>query len=119
MIRGMLLAVLLMGANSLAQTHRVPRTPWGDPDLQGTYTNKNEVSTPFERPAEFRGRQLEDISPAEIAAILKRRDDDRPGVQANAAGRIGPTEWRAGPRYDAYRSRTRARCTPLASRIER
>jgi hypothetical protein len=27
-----------------------PRTPWGDPDLQGTYTNKYEQSTPLERP---------------------------------------------------------------------
>lgn len=85
----------LMSATALAQTHHVPRTPWGDPDLQGTYTNKNEASTPFERPAEFQGRRLEDISPAEVAAILKKRDGDRPGVQAVAAGRIGPTEWQS------------------------
>jgi hypothetical protein len=73
----------------------VPRTPWDDPDLQGTFTNKNEVSTPFERPAEFRGRRLEDISATEVAAILKKRDDDRPAVQAVAPGRIGPIEWQS------------------------
>lgn len=29
----------------------VPRTPWGDPDLQGVYTNSNESGIPMERPA--------------------------------------------------------------------
>jgi hypothetical protein len=29
----------------------MPRTPWGDPDLQGTYTNSNESGIPMERPA--------------------------------------------------------------------
>ena len=38
-----------------------PRTPWGDPDLQGNYTNLWEAGTPFERPEEFAGRKLEDI----------------------------------------------------------
>jgi len=86
---------LLQSASALAQTHAVRRTPWGDPDLQGTYTNKNEVSTPFERPAAFEGRRIEDISPAEVAAVLKKRDDDRPGVQAVAPGRVGPIEWQS------------------------
>ena len=26
----------------MGQTSSIPRTPWGDPDLQGTYTNSNE-----------------------------------------------------------------------------
>ena len=30
------------------------RTPWGDPDLQGTWTN--QTLTPLERPAEFEGK---------------------------------------------------------------
>ena len=32
------------------------RTPWGDPDLQGTWSNSTIV--PLERPAEFNGRPL-------------------------------------------------------------
>ncbi|MXY16501.1 MAG: hypothetical protein F4Y57_05750, partial [Acidobacteria bacterium] len=28
----------------------VPRTPWGDPDLQGLWSNMLEAQTPFERP---------------------------------------------------------------------
>jgi hypothetical protein len=83
-------AALLMTANAFAQTLGVPRTPWGDPDLQGTFTNKDEAGTPLERPSEFEGRRIEDITPAEVAAILKKRHDDRPQVLAAAPGRIGP-----------------------------
>ena len=53
-----------------------PRTPWGDPDLQGNYTNKYETSTPFERPKEFEGRRMEDITAAELAAAIARRQED-------------------------------------------
>ena len=84
-------AALLMTANAFVQAPGVPRTPWGDPDLQGTFTNKDEVGTPLERPREFEGRRVEDFPPAEVAAILKKRDEDRPRVQADASGRIGPT----------------------------
>jgi hypothetical protein len=55
---------------------KVPRTPWGDPDLQGNYTNKYEYGTPFERPAAFNGRQLRDLTPQELAAVVKDRQQD-------------------------------------------
>src|SRR5262245_20011605 len=42
------------------RTYVPPRTPWGDPDLQGTYTNKYEHQTPFERPEGFEGRRVQD-----------------------------------------------------------
>jgi hypothetical protein len=44
-----------------------PRTPWGDPDISGNFTTKDEYTTPFERPKEWDGRQMEDITPAEFA----------------------------------------------------
>jgi hypothetical protein len=53
-----------------------PRTPWGDPDLQGNYTNKYETSTPFERPKEFEGRRMEDITTRELAAAVARRQEE-------------------------------------------
>ena len=70
------LAAVLAGAAASAQTSSVPRTPWGDPDLQGSYTNKYEQGTPFERPDEFSGRRIEDIPAAELAQILKDRQDE-------------------------------------------
>jgi len=42
------------------------RLPWGDPDLQGNFTGKDNMNTPFERPEEFAGRRIEDITPAEM-----------------------------------------------------
>jgi len=55
------------------RSYQVPRTSWGDPDLQGNYTNKNEQSTPLERPDEFAGRRLDDVKGAELAAVLTKR----------------------------------------------
>jgi len=64
-------------ASSLAQHGwTTPRTPWGDPDLQGQYSNKYETSTPFERPKEFEGRHISDVKPDELAAAVKKRQAD-------------------------------------------
>lgn len=48
-----------------------PRTPWGDPDLQGSFTNLQEDGTPLERPDRFAGRSLDDIRGEELAAIKR------------------------------------------------
>jgi hypothetical protein len=64
-------------AVALAQSAYVaPKTPWGDPDLQGQYTNKYEAMTPFERPKEFEGRRIEDVTAAELAKAVERRQAD-------------------------------------------
>ena len=62
--------------SSAGSSWTAPRTPWGDPDLQGNFTNKYETSTPFERPKEFEGRRMEDITAHELAAAVARRQDD-------------------------------------------
>jgi hypothetical protein len=67
-----------------------PRTPWGDPNLQGNYTNKYEQSTPFERPKEFEGRRVEDVAGAELAEVLKKRQQQ---VIDRAPG-VGPPQFR-------------------------
>ena len=54
-----------------------PRTPWGDPDIQGVFSNADEYGLPFERPTEFEGRRLEDISPIEMAKIVELPDQLR------------------------------------------
>ena len=59
-----------------AKAWTVARTPWGDPDLQGNYTNKYETSTPFERPAQFEGKRIEDVSAEELAAAVRVRQQD-------------------------------------------
>ena len=61
-------AVLVVAAASLAATpsYKAPRTAWGDPDLSGNYTNLYEAGTPMERPAQFEGRKLGDVTPEEL-----------------------------------------------------
>ena len=38
---------------SAAKSWTAPRTPWGDPDLQGLWPSMDMQGTPYERPAEF------------------------------------------------------------------
>jgi hypothetical protein len=57
------------------QAWRVPLTPWGHPDLQGTYSNDAETGTPMERPAELAGKSIDDITPAELERIVQERNE--------------------------------------------
>ena len=57
-----------------------PRTPWGDPDLQGTWTSEAELSVPFERPREFGERQV--LTDAEFA---QRQTQVQRQVQSDGA----------------------------------
>ena len=43
-------------AQQTTSAWRAPRTPWGHPDLQGTWTNV--TATPLERPADLAGREV-------------------------------------------------------------
>jgi hypothetical protein len=84
-------AALLCGAaattlSAQSGSSHALRTPWGDPDLQGNYTNLSEAGTPMERPKEFEGRNLNDVAPEERAR-LKKESAER------LIGRfLGPTE---------------------------
>jgi hypothetical protein len=51
------------------------RTAWGDPDLAGVYSNSEESGIPFERPAQFEGRRLEDITREELAQLNQAHQD--------------------------------------------
>ena len=51
----------------------VPRTPWGDPDLQGIWTNEN-TGTPMQRPARFGDREFltdEEVAELEQEALAR------------------------------------------------
>jgi hypothetical protein len=73
------------------KTYTAPRTPWGHPDLQGWYSNLSENGTPFERPAQFNGRSLEDIKGEELAAI-KQAAQNRT-VESFAGPLHAPEDW--------------------------
>ena len=53
------------------------RTPWGDPDLQGFWTNK--TTTPMERPSEYEGQaSLSEEERAELDALAASYQDRQP-----------------------------------------
>ena len=51
-----------------------PRTPWGDPDLQGIWPSDHVVDVPFERPDSFGTRT--ELTDAEFAAAQARAVSD-------------------------------------------
>jgi hypothetical protein len=65
---GLLIVVLLLSPSRGVGQTSVLRTPWGDPDLQGIWSNP--FVTPLERPKEFGTRQF--LTPEEIAAAERR-----------------------------------------------
>ena len=64
-----------------------PRTPWGEPDLQGTFSNR--TITPFERPANVNGREY--FTPEEVAALEKRASEQN-GDEERSKGTRGDVE---------------------------
>src|SRR5512143_1859329 len=70
-----------------AKKWTAPRTPWGEPDLQGTYSNR--TITPFERPANVNGREF--FTPEEVAAMEKRAQQQS-GDEGRSKGTRGDVE---------------------------
>jgi hypothetical protein len=78
------------------------RTPWGDPDLQGTFTNRDEMGIPLERPARFAGRSAADVSRSEIEELNRERHDEGVKAAPTFGGETGagPVHW-----YEYYTAR--------------
>jgi hypothetical protein len=77
--------------NSGTTTAKIPRTPDGRPDFQGSWTT--ETYTPFERPAEFKDREF--FTQAEAEAYARRALDrflDQPDTDAHYDNSIWMTE---------------------------
>ena len=92
----------LRPAARIVKGYVAPRTPWGDPQIMGAYTNSDESGIPFERPAAFDGKTLEDITPAELAKIVKQRQEqtvERAPTLSQFPGATSPLHW-----FENYRA---------------
>ena len=87
---------LMLAGGPAAQPWKVPRTPWGDPDLQGIYTNKDENNTPFERPPDLAGKRLSDFGPKEMERLVRQRLE-LAAKQAASIGGTSDNDTGAGP----------------------
>ena len=74
-------------AQAPAKNFTAPKTPWGEPDLQGVYSNR--TITPFERPANVAGREF--FTPEEVAA-LEKRAQEQSGDEGRTKGTRGDVE---------------------------
>jgi hypothetical protein len=81
--------------SATAKKYTPPRTPWGDPDLHGVYTNNDESGIPLERPNQFDGKKLEDVSEGELEKLRAERENQRVAVAPNLGGIPGtnPVHW--------------------------
>ncbi len=98
----------------------VPRTPWGDPDLRGQWTNA--TTTPLERPDDLRGKTIlteEERAARDPAFFARVRFNhiyevymERGGLIRQTSlivdppdGRLPPLTPRAQARHDAFEAR--------------
>ncbi len=83
-----------------------PRTPWGEPDLQGTFSNR--TITPFERPANVGAREF--FTPEEVAALEKNAqqqngDESRKrGTDADVSRAYNDFWWDRGTKVTSTRT---------------
>src|SRR3982751_300497 len=80
-------------AKKIVKTYVPPKTVWGDPNIAGVYTNNDESLIPFERPAQFEGRRLEDITEAELEKLRDDRSEQRIEADRNRAEFRSPIHW--------------------------
>jgi hypothetical protein len=101
-----------------AKAYTPARTSWGDPDLAGVYTNKDENGIPVERPSQFDGKKLEDVDDSEFAEIQRARNEASvaraPGIGGAETG-AGPVHWYE--HYDVKNSRPWLITDPADGRI--
>jgi hypothetical protein len=88
-----------------SSTRSLPRTPWGEPDLQGTWTSESELAVPFERSRELGDRQIftdEEFAQRLLQAQQLRDSDnadfDLETADTSNAGQVGsatspPPHW--------------------------
>jgi hypothetical protein len=86
-------------AQTSAGAPKLPRTSWGDPSIEGTYTNKDEFGTPFERPAELEGKQRREFGPEQMKELMVERSKRGEEIAARIGGSAendtgaGPPHW--------------------------
>jgi hypothetical protein len=92
-----------------AQTWTSPRTPWGDPDLQGVWNYA--TMTPLERPRDVAEKEA---FTADEAAAYEQRTNER---QASTNNTAGPDWWDPGTKRLLASHRTALIVDPATGRL--
>src|SRR5216117_1847349 len=79
----MLVVPATASAQAKTSAAKVWRTPWGDPDLQGSWSNA--TTTPMQRPAKYAGREF-------LTAEERREQDKETAVGTDKRSARGSAE---------------------------
>ena len=91
-----LVAAVILSTSGFLNAQSVPRTPWGDPDLQGIWPSGQLITVPFERPATLGTRALlTDQEYAQRVAELERqaKADATEFSTGGGGGVTPPSHW--------------------------
>jgi len=84
-------SAVALGALAFGQTgsgaYQTPKTPWGDPDLQGVYTTDDLNGVPLERPKEFGTRRF--LTEQEYAARSNEVKSERSTIDTGVRPTTG------------------------------
>lgn len=87
----LLSASAILAATAFAQTTTKswipPKTSWGDPDLEGTWTSDDQYGVPFERPAKFGTRKT--LTEQELAERVKEDELLQTSIEAGERPNAG------------------------------
>jgi len=112
LILGFSLSLQAQTKPSPSKPWAAPKTPWGDPDFQGTWTSDDCIATPMNRPANV-GDKLylseEEIAQREAAIARQGETDKQEFVAANARANVNP------PGHWGERARRPCRQTSLVT----
>lgn len=78
---------------AVTATWTQPKTPWGDPDIQGTWTSDDCIGTPMNRPANFGDRLYlteQELADKQGALSRQQATDLVETVNTNAKAGTGP-----------------------------
>lgn len=64
--------LVVTGLGGKAVEYKAPRTPWGDPDLQGVWSSDDLENVPMSRPTQFKDLYLDDAQFAQRQAQVDR-----------------------------------------------
>ena len=92
-VSSLLLVATLTASAPGRKTYSAPRTPWGDPDLQGAYTNSAESLTPMERPDTLSGKRVDEFTPEELDQLAQQRNEAREEADRQRWELRSPLHW--------------------------
>lgn len=85
--RSLFLALSLTASVAAFAQTNAPKTPWGDPDLQGVYTTDDLTGVPLERPKEYGTRRF--LTEQELAERAKEVDSERTTIDTGVRPTTG------------------------------